>query len=121
MTLVWLLGAFLLFAAIIWSVHATDAYASARFGYAPFALPNVLFMLIPNALLLLTFRESGDQTQVLVTLAGLAMLGMLLLVRSRTNGWIALFAAPLMLLCAPMLVFSIFFRGFSGESDPDRG
>lgn len=113
MTLSWLLGAFLIFMVIVWSVHAVDDYASAHYGYAPFALPNVLFMLLPNALLLFAIRDGGEQTQVLVTLAGAGMLGMLLLVRSRTNGWIALFAAPMMLLCAPMLVFSLFFRGFA--------
>ena len=67
MTLVWILGAFLVFVAVIWSVHATDDYASALYGYAPFALPNVLFMLIPNGLLLLTIRESGELNQLVIT------------------------------------------------------
>ncbi len=115
MTLLWILGAFLVFMAVIWSAHAVDDYASEGYGYAPFAMPNLLFMLIPNALLLLALRDAGAgaQTQVLVTLAGMAMLGMFLLVKARTNGWIALFAAPMMLACAPVLAFSVLFRSLA--------
>ena len=113
MTLVWILLAFLGFSAIIWSVHAVDEYASARYGYTPFAMPNLLFMSIPSGLLLITIRDGGEQAQLLVTLAGAAMLGMLLLVRARTSGWIALFAAPMMLFCAPVLLFSVLFRGLA--------
>ena len=111
--LISILVAFLAFMVAVWGVHATDDYALARYGYAPFAMPNVLFMLIPNAMLLVAIGGGGTETQLLVTLAGLTMLAMLLLVRSRTNGWIALFAAPLMLFCAPVLVFSVFFRGLA--------
>jgi len=119
-TLLWITGAFVLFMILIWSVHATDDYASARYGYAPFAMPNVLFMLIPNSLVLLAIREDGGHTQILVALAGAATLGMLLLVRSRTNGWVALFAAPILLLCAPVLVFSVLFRALAGLSSGNR-
>jgi hypothetical protein len=112
-TLLWFLGAFVVFMAAIWSVHAVDEYAAARYGYAPFAMPNVLFMLIPNGLLLVAVRQGGEQTQVLVTLAGAALLGMLLLIRSRTSGWIALFAAPMLLAWAPVLVFTVLFRGMA--------
>ncbi len=115
MTLLWILGAFLVFMAVIRSAHAVDDYASARYGYAPFAMPNLLFMLIPNAQLLFAVRDAGAgaQTQVLVTLAGMAMLGMFLLVKARTSGWIALFAAPMMLFCAPVLVLSVLFRSLA--------
>jgi hypothetical protein len=58
---------------------------------------------------------------LLVTIAGAGMLGIFLLVKARTNGWIALYAAPLMLLCAPVLLFSVLFRGLArtdgGEKD----
>jgi hypothetical protein len=117
--LLWILGAFVVFMAVVWSVHVVDDYAAARYGYAPFALPNVLFMLIPNGLLLFAVRQGGEQTQVLVTLAGAALLGILLLIRAKTNGWIALFAAPLLLLCAPVLVFSVLFRGMARTASGD--
>ena len=121
MTLVWILLAFLGFSVIIWSAHAVDEYASARYGYAPFAMPNLLFMSIPSGLLLLAIRDGGEQTQLLVTLAGAAMLGMLLLVRARTSGWIALYASPMMLLCAPVLLFSVLFRSLAraGRSEEE--
>jgi len=112
-TLLWIVGAFVVFAALIWGVHAVDDYASARYGYAPFAMPNLLFMLIPHGLLLLAIRGDPLRSQVLLALAGVAMLGMLLLVRSRANGWIALFAAPMLLLGAPVLLFSVLFRGLA--------
>jgi len=40
MNLLWILGAFVVFMVVIRSVHAADDYASARYGYAPFAMPN---------------------------------------------------------------------------------
>lgn len=121
MTLLWILAAFLVFMAIIRSVHALDDYAAACFGYAPFAMPNVLFMLIPNGLLLLAIRDGGEQTQIFVILAGAAMLGMLLLIRAKTNGWVALFAAPILLCCAPVLVFSVLFRGLARADGGEGG
>lgn len=123
MTLLWIVGAFLLFVTIIWSTHAVDLYASKAYGYAPFAMPNLLFMLIPNALLLFAVRDAGTgpHTQLLLTLTGAAMLGMFLLVKARANGWIALFAAPMMLVCAPVLVFSLLFRSFAGADFGVRG
>ncbi len=51
MTVLFIVLGFLVFMSLIWSVHATDRYALRRFGYAPFALPNVVFMLIPHSLL----------------------------------------------------------------------
>ena len=118
----WILAAFLAFMAVIWSVHAVDDYAAVRYGYAPFALPNVLFMLIPNGLLLLVVREAGagEQARLLVILAATALLGMLLLIRSRTNGWVALFAAPMMLFFSPVLVFSVLFRVLSRLNGSER-
>jgi hypothetical protein len=113
MTLIWMLGAFLLFIAAMWSVHMVDDYAMAHYGYAPFAIPNVLFTLVLHGLLLFVIRDGGEQTRLLVTLTGAATLGMFLLVRSRTSGWIALFTVPILLFCAPLLVFSVFFRHLS--------
>jgi hypothetical protein len=49
------------------------------------------------------------------------MLGMFLLVRSRANGWIALFAASMLLLGAPVLVFSVLFRGMARPGGREGG
>jgi hypothetical protein len=120
-TFLWILGAFLAFMAVVRCVHAVDKYAAARYRYSPFGMPNLLFMLVPNGLLLWAIREggAGPQNQVLVTLAGAAMLGIFLLVKARTNGWIALFVAPIMLFGAPVLVFSGFFFGFARADEGD--
>jgi len=110
---------FLVFLALIWSIHAADAYALARFGYAPFALPNALFMLIPHGLLILSVQ--GDwQRELLATLAGAGMLGMLLVIRSRTSGWLALYAAPILLLAAPLVALTVLFRGLAHGSAEGR-
>ena len=117
--LLWILGAFVAFVAFIWSVHTIDDYALIRYGYAPFAMPNVLFMLIPNSLLLFSIRNGSEQGQLLVVLAGTEMLGMLLLVRSRTNLWIALFASLALAVGAPLLFFSVLFRGMAQAAQSD--
>jgi hypothetical protein len=109
-TLLWILAAFLAFMVLLRGVNAVDDYAAARYGYAPFAMPNLLFMLIPHGLLLFAIRSTGDQIWILLALAGAALLGMLLLLWSRTSAWIALFAAPVSLLLAPVLVLSLLFR-----------
>jgi hypothetical protein len=120
-TVLLILGLLVVFLVLVWSAHVVDDYASLHYGYAPFALPNLLFMLIPHGLLLFAIRAGGEQIQMLIALAGAAMLGMLLLVRSRTNGWIALYAAPLLLLFAPVLALSFLFRDLArvggGEGD----
>jgi hypothetical protein len=113
-----LLGAgFLAFMGLSWSVHRVDDLGLGRFGYAPFALPNALFMLLPHGLLLYALQGSQYQ-EPLVILAGAAMLGMLLVIRSRTNGWLALYAAPVLLLAAPVVVFTVLFRGLAGRGGP---
>jgi hypothetical protein len=112
MTFLLIVGAFLVFMGLIWSIHAVDGYASARFGYAPFALPNALFMLAPHGLLLMVIRGGGHR-ELLATLAGAGMLGLFLLIRQRTSGWLALYAAPILLLAAPVAVLTVLFRGFA--------
>lgn len=123
MTLLSILAAFLAFMAIIWSVHALDDYAVARYGYAPFAMSNLLFMSIPSGLLLLIVREGdlGMQTRVLATLVGAAMLGIFLLIKARTSGWIALFVAPMLLVFSPVLVFSALFRSLARADGNGQG
>lgn len=120
MTVLLAAGAFLVFLGLIWSIHAVDGYALARYAYAPFALPNALFMLIPHGLLLMAI-QGGAHRELLATLAGVGMLGLFLLIRQRTNGWLALYAAPVLLIAAPVAVLTVLFRGFaqgggSGES-----
>ena len=116
MSLLALSGAFLLFAGLLWSVHRLDGSALRRYGYAPFALPNLLFMLVPHALLILAV-QAVEPRELFATLAGAGMLGVLLLIRSRTNGWIALYAAPLQLLAAPVLVLTVLFRRLAADGD----
>ncbi len=116
MTALLIAAGFLTFMGLIWCIHAADGYALARFGYAPFALPNALFMLIPHGLLLLAVQGNGHR-ELLAGLAGAGLLGLLLLVRSRTNGWLALFAAPVLLLGAPVVALAVLFRGFAQGGD----
>jgi len=120
-SLLWIIGAFAAFMVFIWSVHAVNDHAAEKYGFAPFAMPNVLVMLIPHGMLLLAIRDGGEQTQWFVTLAGAAMLGMLLLIKAKTNGWVALFSAPMLLFFAPVLVFSVLFRGLSGAGGGEGG
>lgn len=121
MTLLAIVAGFLLFMGLIRAVHALDDYALARYGYAPFAMPNLLFMLIPHGLLLFAIRSTSDQIWILLALAGAALLGMLLLLWSRTSAWIALFAAPVSLLLAPVLVLSLLFRILARAGGGDGG
>lgn len=125
MTLLALAAGFLAFMALIGAVHAVDHWSLRRFGYAPFALVNVLLMLVPSGALLAVLASLGgtglggtglgDLVQVLgpawpLGLAAGAGLAMAWLIGRRTNTWVALFAAPLLLVGAPVLVFSILFR-----------
>jgi len=119
MTILLVVVGFVFFMGLIWSVHAVDAFGQARYGYAPFALPNALFMLIPHGLVLMTVQGGGHR-ELLATLAGLGMLGLLLIVKQRTNGWLALYAAPIMLLAAPVVVFTVLFRGIAQDGAGTR-
>jgi hypothetical protein len=119
-TLLALGAAFLVFMALIGAVHAIDSWSLRRFGYAPFALVNVLLMLLPSGALLaglgiLGGAELGGLAPALAPLwlcglAACAAVAMAWLIGRRTNAWVALFSAPLLLVGAPVLVFSILFR-----------
>ncbi len=52
MVYLWLVAAFALFMAAIWSVYAVNRLGQARYGYQPFSLPNAALMLVVNLLLL---------------------------------------------------------------------
>jgi len=118
-----LIGAFALFGALLRGAHALDAWAEARFGYRPLALPNLLFMAVPNGLLLLAFRDDAAPTEVLLALAALATLACVHVIGSRINGWMALAITLLLLVFAPVLVFSVFVRDLaqrSGAGGPEE-
>jgi len=125
MTLLALVFGFLVFMALIGAVQALDRWSLARFGYAPFALVNVLAMLVPSGALLAGAAALGGADPAGLAglmdplwLIGLGLCGglaMAWLIGRRTNPWVALFAAPLMLVGAPVLVFSVLFRGMAGD------
>jgi hypothetical protein len=121
-SLLGLAAAFLVFAGAVWSTHAVNRYSVARHGYAPFAMSNALFMLVPHGLLLYAIGEGGQGTELAVTLAGAGFLGMFLLVRHRADGWVGLFTATMLLAGASVLAFSIFFAGLAAPpSGGDAG
>jgi hypothetical protein len=128
LTLLALTAGFLAFMVLIGGVHALDAWSLGRYGYAPFALVNVVAMLIPSGALLagLALTAGADLgglaaalgptlTQVpLLGLAAGAGVAMAWLIGRRTNAWVAGLAAPLLLAAAPVLVFSVLFRTLAG-------
>lgn len=119
--MVWLalIGGLVLFMGLIGGAHALDRYAEERFGYRPFALPNLAFMLIPHGVLA---AWAGGWSRApwppltpalgwaLVALGGAALVFMLIILRRRTSLGIAAVAAGLMLIAAPVLVLSVLFR-----------
>ena len=123
--MVWvaLIGGFAIFMGLLGSAHALDRRAAERYGYRPFALPNLAFMLIPHGVLAawaLGLRwEAGEPlTPALVgTLGGAALVFMLVVLYRRTSPGVALAAAGLMLLGAPVLLLSVLFRDLA-ESRP---
>jgi hypothetical protein len=124
-TLLALAAGFLAFMALIGAVHALDRWSLGRFGYAPFALVNALAMLVPSGALLIGLAALRGADPAGVTgfvapalLVGLGLSGglaMAWLIARRTNPWVALIAAPLMLVAAPVLVFSVLFRGMAED------
>lgn len=126
MTVLFVVLAFLAFTLVIWSVHAINGYALAQFGYAPFSMPNMLLMLVPHGLMFWTLQPleegpglhsvlaNGAPGVILVLLLILAAtIGMFLVIGRRTNRWVALYAAPLMVLSAAVLVWAVLFWTFA--------
>jgi hypothetical protein len=130
MTLFALALAFLAFTALIGAVYALDTWAGGHYGYAPFALLHVVAMLPASGALWagialtrgLDLFGSGWPVPVdpawLLGLAALIALAMGWVILRRTNTWVALFAAPVLLVAAPILVFSMLFRqvALAGET-----
>jgi len=110
--------AFVAFMGAIGSAHAVNRHAVARYGYAPFSLPNALFMLVPHGLLVYAVASGGTGSELAVTLAGAGLLALFLIVRRRTNGWLGLYTATLLLIAASVLAVSLFFTGLAGSDEP---
>ncbi len=132
MDCLWIGAAFLLFMAVLGSAHALDRWCAGRYGYRPFGLPNLAFMLIPHGILAAAAASLGPAAAqpalglppvVAWLLAGLAA-GALIFMHSilarRTNGWVATAATTLMTLAAPVLLFSVLFRELA-EMPPGPG
>lgn len=119
-----LIGGFLLFLLFLGGAHGLDRHAADRFGYRPFALPNLALMLLPHGILVawaLGLAWAPDLHEALVPLLaalGAAALGLMLaiLIR-RTSPGMALVATLLMLAGASVLLPSMFFRDLA-ESPP---
>ncbi len=120
--------------AAIGAAHALDRYGERRYGYLPFALPNLAFMLIPHGLLAVLVIQAhgapaapevealgGPGFWVPAVAAAGASLGMFAIVRARTGGWLALVATLAMLCAASVLLFSVLFRVIAGGRGAEGG
>jgi hypothetical protein len=142
-----LAAGFLAFMAVIGSVQAVDRFALGRYGYRPFALPNLAFMLIPHGMLavwlagVLAPAADAPLDAALSALPGpiilpwglaglgvLMALGLFLILRVRANAWIGLFAVGLMMVGASVLLLSALFAdlaqtasGSDAGRDPGSG
>lgn len=127
-----LIGAFLAFMAAMGAVYALDDLAARRYGYRPFAPPNLAFMLIPHGVLLawLVAQAPGAADGALAGLpmavvwggTGLGVLAvgfMGLVVVARTRVWIAVAATAAMLAGASVLLLSVLFRDFARAPSGD--
>jgi predicted branched-subunit amino acid permease len=126
--MVWLglVAGFLLFMGLIGLAHALDRHAAERFGYRPFALPNLAFMLLPQGAVAATAAASAQGISpgpvlawVPFVFAGAALVFMLTILWRRTSPWIAVAATGLMAVGAPVLLLSVLFRDLAG-STPGR-
>jgi hypothetical protein len=117
---------FLVFMAAIGAAYALDDLAARRYGYRPFAPPNLAFMLIPHGILLAWLAglaPNAAETPLAEIPAalvwggtglGILALGfMTLVLAARTRAWIALLATGAMLAAAPVLLVSFVVRDFA--------
>jgi hypothetical protein len=135
MTVAWLGLAFGVFMAALWSVYALNRLCTARYGYAPFSVPNAALMLVVNLLLLSVLSgHPGGQgldealagtdwaASIKLLAAALLALAMLVIIGWRTRPWIALYAVPLMAVGAiailPSLLFQILASAGDGPEPP---
>lgn len=123
MMLLTLTLAFLLFMALIGAIHGLNRIAVDRYGYEPFALPNAALMCIPSLLLLsvasalpalaTTLAMPEPIVAVKLLIWALFLVGLFALLSWRTNGWLAGFAALILAVAAPIVLFSILFQRLS--------
>lgn len=131
LSVLWLLLAFGLFMALIWSVHAVNRVAVRRYGYEPFSLPNAALMLVANLLLLSALAPGGDggsasadaglRSQVMLGAVAVLAAGLLVVIARRTSLRLGLYAVALMTVGAiavfPSLVFMRFAAAAGGGAD----
>ncbi|MGB5733226.1 MAG: hypothetical protein WBM40_02130 [Thiohalocapsa sp.] len=138
MTAIWLVLAFALFMAVIWSVYALNRVCVRRTGSEPFSLPNAALMLVVNLLLLSALSAAADgqggfaqiaatatatQTGTLVKLivAGALALWLFTVIARRNGVWIALYAVPLMAVAAIAILPSLVFRYLALAAEEQDG
>ena len=120
---------FLAFMAAIGAVYALDDLAARRYGYRPFAPPNLAFMLIPHGILLAWLAAlspsaaesplAGMPATLVWGATGLGVLAvgfMVVVLAVRTRAWIALAAVCAMRPRHP----SCSFRSSFGTSPEPR-
>ena len=126
LSLLWLLLAFGVFMALLWSVYAANRAASRRFGYEPFSLPNAALMLVANLLLLSALTPAVQapaadlalRSQVMLGAAGLLALGLLVVIARRSSFWYALYAVALMSVGAIAILPSLVFMRIATAPAP---
>jgi len=135
MTLGWIVGAFAVFMALIWSVYALNRLSLARYRSEPFSPPNAALMLVVNLLLLSSLSGGNAQTDaalqlqvfahdfatlIKLAIAVLLSLWLFVVIARRTSLWVALFAVPLMAVGAIAILPSLLFRYLAlADSDSD--
>jgi hypothetical protein len=117
---------FVAFMAAIWSVHQLNRYGRSRYGYEPFAPPNAALMCLPSFLLFSALAAAGglpsaaelfgaaaSAVAVKLWIWALFLVAMLGLLSWRTNVWIAVYAAPLLALAAPVILMTVLYERLS--------
>ena len=115
--------AFLLFMALIGAIHGLNRVAVDRYGYEPFAPPNAALMCIPSLLLLsvvsalaspaTTPAMAEPMVAVKLLIWAVFLAAMFVLLRSRTNVWLAGIAASILAVAAPIVLFTVLFQRLS--------
>lgn len=111
---------FSVFMGLVWSVHRLNRLGAERFGYEPFAPPNVALMCVPSLLLYSALEglpsmggvpDAADPAALVkLGICALFLLAMLGLLAWRNNLWIALYAASVMVLAAPVVLLIVLYQ-----------
>lgn len=130
MAWIWLVVGFLGFMIAISAVNAMDRHAESRWGYRPFAVPNLAFMLIPHGIAIAaitgligrTDSEARLPAPILwlgVVLGLAAVAAMLWIIRRRANTPVAVVATLVMIAAASVLIPSMLFRALADAQPGD--